>query len=195
MSVAQLILFFLLCLSIVYFGNSLFAKKFIKIEPKTAAVYISAMMMIGIFGEIFVNKSYDVLFGHPLWTYQIMPIHGGLSSKYAVWLWGIYGLHIYLLHGALDGRRFNEKHYMKYVFWLEGVAVEFITNSLFLLCFHRYLFYYPASDLWHITSMQGFPCYFAAGYIITRSLAHFKKDPRFFIPMTLLLTAVVVFFI
>ncbi len=195
MSASQLILFFLLCLSIVYLGNSFFAKKFIKIELKVAAVYIATMILIGVFGEIFVNKSYDILFGHPLWTYTVMPIHGGLSSKYAVFLWGIYGLHIYLFHGALDGRRFNSKQYMKYFFWFEGVAIEFITNSLFLLCFHKYLFYYPANDLWHLTSIQGFPCYFAAGFIIIQSLDHFKKNPKFFVPMCLVLTTVVVFFL
>jgi hypothetical protein len=195
MDMTQLSAFFALCVAIVYFGNCVFAKRLIRIEPKMAALYVSTLALIGIYGEIFVNKLYDVLFGHPLWTYRIEPIHGGLSSKYAFFLWGIYGLHIYLLHGALKGRRINSKKYMTYIFGFEGVAIEFITNSLFLIIFNRYLFYYPANDLWHITSLQGIPCYIAGGWVISKSLERFKQDPKFFIVMNLLLTSVIVFFV
>lgn len=194
MTFEQLFAFFLLCAAIVYLGNSMFARKLIKIEPKMAALYISTMMLIGVYGEIFINKTYDIIIGHPLWTYRVAPIHGGLSSQYAFFLWGIYGLHIYLLHGAKDGKHINSKKYMTYIFGLEGVAIEFITNSLFLLCFSgAYLFYYPASDLWHITSFQALPCYIAAGWVIRKSLARFTKDPKFFTVMNILLTSVIVF--
>ena len=195
MGLVQLVSFFMLCVAIVYFGNCLFAKKLIRIEPMMATLYVSTLVLIGIYGEIFVNKMYEVVFGHPLWTYYIEPIHNGLSSRYSFFLWGVYGLHIYLLHGAKDGRQINSKKYMTYVFGFEGVAIEFITNSLFLIIFSKYLFYYPANDLWHITSLQGIPAYIVAGWIITKSLKRFKKDPKFFIAMNLLLTAVIVFFI
>ncbi len=193
-SILQLLLFFLLCLSIFYFGNCLFAKKLLRVEPKMAALYVSSMMLIGTFGEVFVNRLYDILLGHPLWTYQVAPIHHALSSQYAFFLWGIYGLHLYLLHGALDGKKMNSEKYMRYFFWIEGVAIEFITNSLFIICFHKYLFYYPANDLWHITSIQSFPAYFAGSFVIVQALKRFKKDPMYFIVMNLLLASVLVFF-
>lgn len=193
MNLLQLIGFFILCTAIVYFGNCIFAKKFIRIEPKMAMLYVSTLALLGIFGEIFVNSVYHFFFGTALWEYHIYPIHHGYSSQFAVFLWGIYGLHLYLLHGALAGRKITSKKYMTYVFAFEGVAIEFITNALFLLSFGEYLFYYPPSDLWHLTSVQVLPAYLAGGFIIVKTLKRFKKDPWFFIIMNLLLTGVVVF--
>lgn len=194
MSITQLFLFFALCVVIVYILNCVIARKILHVDAKMLAVYVSAMMLIGVFGEIFINQLYQWIVGHSLWEYRVLPIHDAHSSRFAFFLWGVYGLHIYLLHGVLDGTFFNSKLYMRYCFWLEGVAIEFVTNSLFLLWFGTYLFYYPANDLWHITSVQGFPCYFAASFVIVSALKRFKKDPKFFIVMNLLLTGVIVFF-
>lgn len=195
MSILQLVLFFLLCLVIFYLGNCLFARKIIRIEPRMAALYASTMMLIGTFGEVFANRLYEVVVGHPLWTYEVAPVHHGLTSQYAFFLWGIYGLHIYLLHGALDGKRINSEKYMRYFFWIEGVVIEFIVNVLFILCFQRYLFYYPANDLWHITSVQSLPAYFVASFVIVSALRNFKKNPRFFTAMNIALATVFVFFV
>ena len=92
----ELLLFALSWLGLVYLINSLIARKWKKIEPATALLYFVSMATMGIVGEVAVNSVYEFMFGHPLWTYGIFPIHHNYTSQYAAILWGVYGFHLYL---------------------------------------------------------------------------------------------------
>jgi hypothetical protein len=46
--------------------NCTLAGKFLSVKPKLAILYVSTMTLIGIFGELFVNNLYKIVFGHGL---------------------------------------------------------------------------------------------------------------------------------
>ena len=50
----------------VYLVNSAFARRFSKIHLKEVLRYISAVMLLGVFAEVFIDSVYSKLFGAPL---------------------------------------------------------------------------------------------------------------------------------
>ncbi len=98
----RLLLFTAILLFGVYAFNSIVAGRFKKIKLVPALMYASTVAMIGVFGEIFVDSIYSYFFSNPLWRYNILPVHDGYTSQYAVVLWGIFGLYLYLMHDNLN---------------------------------------------------------------------------------------------
>lgn len=84
--------------AIEYLLDCWYAKQWLKIN-KPAVIYISAAVLIGVFGEVFVETIYNALFGKPLWYYQHLPVHNAYTSMYSIVLWAMYGLYTgYKLH-------------------------------------------------------------------------------------------------
>jgi hypothetical protein len=192
----SLILFALLWLAIIYLLNSIIAQGWKKIEPKQALVYFFTVALIGVFGELFLDTAYNYIVGHPLWRYEILPIQNAYTSTGAVVVWGLYGLHLYLLHGTLGSKwSINKTRHLALIFSVEALVFEALLTISAKLLLGKFVYYYIPGDLWHVTSIQNLPFYLICGFFILGTLKRFRKEPLFFSSMSALLLLVVVFFI
>jgi hypothetical protein len=194
MSPLSLILFAVGCGTIIYVINCLVAGRVKKIDPRQAALYMSTVALIGLFGEIFLDTTYNWIVGRPLWYYNILPIQGGYTSSYAIVAWGLYGLHIYLLHGSLaDKWSITCTKHLALIFCVEALILEAMLTIGAKVFLGQYMYYYLPGDLWHVTSIQNLPFYLICGVVILKTLKRFRTDPRFFTLMSLFLIGVLVF--
>lgn len=175
----QLLIFSLIWCCVIYGFNSLIAKKFLKIRLRPMITYVLTMASLGLFGEVMYGIIYESVFGTPLWQYQIMPIHSGYTSVYSLYLWGMVGFHLYLLHATLKSRGITSTHKLAFIFCIEAIVLEALVNLSFLAVFGGYIYYYLPSDLWHITSVQTLPLYLLAGYIAVTAMILASKTPRY----------------
>ena len=195
MMTLHLALFALLWLVIIYLLNAIIAKRFKKIDLKIALIYFFTVAAIGVFGEIFLDSVYNYFVGNPLWEYKILPIHHGYTSAYAPVIWGLYGVHLYLLHDTLSKKwSISRSRYLALIFSIEALIFEALLtiSSKFLL--GDFMYYYYPGDLWHVSSFQNIPFYFICGVVIIKTMRRFKKDPIFFSLMCIFVTSVIVFF-
>ena len=164
----------------MYVVNCLIAHRWKTIKLKQAALYVVSMAMMGLVGETAVNSVYHFVFGKPLWTYTVYPIHHDYTSQYAALLWGAYGLYLYLLHGQSGLLHKISLHKIAFIFAFESVLIEALVNITYKLTFGHYIFYYWPRDLWHFTTVQALPFYWLCGYILFTAFRKFEKDPKFF---------------
>ena len=179
----------------MYLVNCAIAREWKKIQLKTALLYVTTVAMIGTFGELFWDALYDHAFGKPLWEYYIYPIHGAHTSTFAAVLWGFYGFHLYLLFDTLKKRWPRSLRYLPWIFALEALMIEALVSLTFLAAFDRWIYFYLPGDLWHVSTIQNFPLYIMAGFVIWGALRRFSKDPWFFILMNCVLMSVIVFLV
>jgi hypothetical protein len=195
MSTLRYILFALGYVAVIYVLNCLIALEFKRINLKQALLYVTTVGMIGVFGEIFLDTTYKWIVGHPLWRYQLLPIRHAYTSKYALVVWGIYGFHLYLLHGSLHAKwAINKTRHLALIFCFEALILEAILTLSARPVFGKYLYYYFPSDLWHVSSFQNIPFYFICAVLILKTLKRFKHDPIFFSGMSAFLACLLVFF-
>lgn len=154
------------------------ARQFILPHWRTTGLYVTALIALGLTGEIIFDTIYTAIAGQPLWEYRVAPIHHGYTSLYSLIIWSLIGFHLSLLHGTLRHRGATSLHRLALLFCAEAIVLEAAGNATHLLLFGEYIYYYLPSDLWHLTSLQALPLYLFAGYItvLTLSLAH--KTPR-----------------
>ena len=196
MSPYSLILFSFFWISLLYLFNSLLVGKWKKVEPKKAILYFTTVSMIGIYGEIFLDTTYRLFVGHPLWRYNILPIHKAYTSSFAAIIWGVYGFHLYLLHDTLGAKWsiYKTKH-LALIFSIEALIIEALVTISARILLGKYLYYYLPADLWHVSSFQNIPFYFICGVIILKTLKRFKADPIFFSAMSSVMVFVIVFLV
>lgn len=176
---------------IIYALNCAIAKGWKRIEPKQALVYFSTVAAVGLYGEIFLDYTYNAIVGHPLWYYNLLPIFGGYTSSYAIVTWGMYGFHLYLLHDSLATRwSITRTRHLALIFSLEALILEALLTLSAKVVFGKYLYYYLPGDLWHVSSLQNIPFYFICGVVILKTLRRFRKDPLFFTVMNSFLLVV-----
>lgn len=195
MSAGGLFLFSCFWVIFIYGFNCILQKRLIVPEKKFALLYISIVIFIGVFGEVFIDTIYNFVFGQPLWEYHLLPKHSAYTSYYSLFIWGLYGFHLYLFHGYLKNHNIVSTNKLAAIISLEALLLEVIFNLLFLVLSGKYIFYYIPNDAWHITSLQAIPFYFLAGIIITKTLKRFKEDSRFFIIMCVSFSVVFMFFV
>jgi hypothetical protein len=189
----SLTLFALLWLGIIYALNCAIAGEWKRIEPKQAMLYFFTVALIGVFGELFLDTIYNFFVGQPLWRYNILPIHAGYTSTFAVVVWGLYGIHLYLLHGSLIKKwQLTRRRYLALIISLEALLLEALLTLSAKWLLGDYIYYYLPGDLWHVTSVQNFPFYYICGLVILTTLRKFKPDPVFFSSMCAALLLVVV---
>ncbi len=188
----NLFFFTIAWIAIVYLFNAAISRKFHKIEPKLAGLYISTVALIGVFGEIFADSLYASVAGQPLWVYHVFPVHDGYTSMYSVVVWSMYGFYLYLMHDYFTRFHFST-HTLAIIISIEAIILELLINSSYLYFFDDYFFYYLPGELWHLTTIQAIPFYFLAGIVILKTLKRFKADPKFFIAMNIVLTTTLVF--
>lgn len=165
MSALELTIFVLIWVVVIYTFNSLLARKPLRINPKTAFVYITTMAALGVGGEVILDTTYNTIFGRPLWEYHILPIHNAYTSVYSLFLWGTVGFHVYLFHSVLYKKGIRSLPKLAGIFCIEAIILEALANLSFLAAFGGYIYYYNPPDLWHITSVQVFPLYLFVGFI------------------------------
>lgn len=195
MSDIGLFLFSCFWVFFIYSFNCILQKKLIVPELKTSAIYASTVIFIGVFGEVFIDTLYNFIFGVPLWEYHLLPKHNAYTSYYSLFVWGLYGFHLYLFHGHLKNHHIDSTKNLALIISVEAIILEVIFNVSFFILSGKFIFYYIPNDLGHFTSLQAVPFYFLAGVIIDKTLKRFKEDKRFFIIMSCLFTIVFMFFI
>ena len=194
MKYTPFVLFALAWIVAVYLIDSLIAKKFQKIDLKMATLYFMTVSLVGVFGEMFLDTSYNWIIGHPLWHYNYFPIQHGYTSQFAAIIWGIYGFHLYLLHGTLKARwSITKTKHLALIFCLEALLFEAVLTISAKLTLGKYLYYYLPADLWHVSSFQNIPFYFICSLVILVSLRHFRSSSRFYSSMCALLIFVLIF--
>ena len=175
----ELLLFSTIWCFAIYAFNSLLARQWIQLKPRQMLTYIFTMMSLGLFGEVVYGLLYNHFLGMPLWQYHLLPIHDAYTSIYSMYLWGMVGFHLYLLHGTLEARGISNTHKLAAIFCIEAIILEALVNITYMAIFDDYIYYYLPGDLWHITSLQTLPLYLLAGYITAVSLKLAKKTPRY----------------
>jgi hypothetical protein len=176
----------------IYLFNSALIRRLSKIDIRTALCYISSVIVLGVFGEVLVDSVYDKIFGVPLWVYRLLPIHHSYTSYYSLFIWGMYGFHLYLLHSSF-GRKIRSTWVLAIIISVEALIIEVLFNLTSLTFLGQYIFYYLPNDLWHVTSIQVMPVYFLAGFLIARLTKDERIDPWFFILTNLCLASVLIF--
>jgi hypothetical protein len=178
MSLAALPLFTIVWIIIVYALNCAIARQWLRLELRPVLFYVAMLAGLGVLGEILIDTGYNLVFGQPLWEYRLLPIHHAYTSVYSLLLWGAVGFHMYLLHGTLQKRGITSLHKLALVFGLEAIFYEAVVNLSYLALFHRYIYYYLPTDLWHITSVQALPLYCLAGFGTVTILRFAMRLPR-----------------
>lgn len=180
--------------AVVYLLDSLYATRWLTVS-KRAISYVSAAVLIGVFGEVFVEAIYNALFGQPLWHYQFLPVHNTFTSQFSVVLWAMYGLHLYWVKETLD-EKYGEltKWKLATIFAFESLLLETFANLVWLVAFGYLIYFYTPNDLWHVTTLVNIPCYFAAAWAMIGTTRRFERDPLFYAAMSTLIVAVFLFF-
>lgn len=194
-AIIRYVAFALLWAGIIYCLNCVIAKKWKKVEPKTALAYVAVVAVIGVFGEIFLDTVYAFFVGQPLWWYNVLPIHHGYTSAYAAVVWGMFGFHCYLLHDTLGKRwKITRRRTVALVISIEALVLEAALTVSAVPFFGTMLYYYTPGDLWHVTSVQNIPFYYLCGLLITVSARYIKQSPTYLTGASLFLLIVIVFF-
>jgi len=194
MEIWKLTIFAAVWLAIIYFFNSLVAKRFKIIDLKLAMLYFATVAMVGVYGEIFLDTVYNFFVGHPLWRYNILPIQHGYTSAYAVMPWGTVGFYLYLMHDHLAARwSITRTRYLSLIFSVEALILEAAVTLSARMFFGKYLYYYLPGDLWHVSTLQNLPFYYICGAAIVQIIKRFKTDPYFFTAMSIFLIFVLVY--
>lgn len=173
-----LVFFSISWIAAVLLINRLFAGHRLKINRLKAAQYITSMAAIGILGEIAIDGFYKFAFNQPLWLYRLFPIHGGYTSVYSLFEWGLLGLYIYLLHQTLCERHRYSLYLFTAIFCVDAILFELAFNGSYRLIFHNYIFYYLPRNLWHLSAIQAIPFYLLGGFLTMEIIAHERRHIR-----------------
>ena len=179
---------------VVYLLDSLYARRWLTVKREIIS-YIAAAVLIGVFGEVFVETVYNAAIGQPLWHYQFLPVHHGYTSLFSVILWAMYGAHLYWVRETLD-KKFGKitKWKLVSIFAIESLLLETFANLVWLGVFGYLIYYYTPSDLWHVTTLVNVPCYFGAAWAMLGTVRRFKTDIWFFATISALIVLVFLVF-
>jgi len=177
----------------LYLLNCLISRSLKRINLKQAVLYFCTTAMIGLFGEIFLDTFYKWAFGTPLWRYNVAPIHLAYTSSFAIVTWGLYGFHLYLLHGTLRARSISKSWHLALIISVEALFLEAALTLSAKPFFGDFMYYYYPNGLWHVSAFQNIPFYFIFGFVIINVLRRFQTSPRFFSILAAWLTFIIAF--
>jgi hypothetical protein len=191
-----IIVFVLFFLPWLYLFCSLVAKKNLPIHFSKLVLYMGCTFFGAMWYEIILDTLFVKFLGQPGWLYKIWPIHQGYTSGVGMFMWPLYGFFVYCLNNAIEINpklaHINNGAAKAYLFALDAMALEILTNIFSILLYHSYLFYYLPDDLVHFTTIQIFiPYLFACGLgaILSLFLERLKKN-HFIIGLTFYLAGV-----
>jgi hypothetical protein len=136
----------------VYLIASLFNRGFKPLHWSRVLLYVCAVAMIGVLGEISVDTVYRELFSTPLWRYNFLPVNHAYTSKFAPVLWGSFGFYVYLVHHKYEKWTRKELMHLSIIFGLEAMALEAIVDLASKPILGNYIYYYYPSGLFHISA-------------------------------------------
>jgi len=146
------------------------------------ALTASAVFVLAIALESLVNPAYEMLFGHKLWEYRVLPLHNANVSALSVALWTAYGIHLYFSLQSLRRRlpdKLKGRHGRALVIGFEAPLFAEVTgNLIFLAIAGQYYAYYLPGDLFHLTSFQVIPVYAVCVYFGLHILDRMEQLPR-----------------
>lgn len=177
----HLILFSVVLFSAVLLVGLIVNRGFRKIVWSQALLWIAAVAMIGVVGEIFVDSLYKDIFGTPLWRYNFLPVNHAYTSGWAPVLWGMFGFFLYLVHHKYGRWTPHQLAKLSVIFALEALAIEALADIISKPILGKYIYYYYPNGLWHISAFQNVPFYFLCGALIIYTIHWFKPSPHFFI--------------
>ncbi|HON59259.1 MAG TPA: hypothetical protein PLT45_06970 [Smithella sp.] len=163
--IAVFVLFFW---PLLYLACSFAAGKFLAIDFPKAAMYMGCTFFGAMWFEVILDSLFVKFCGQPGWLYKVWPIHHGYTSGVGMLMWPLYGFFVYGMRLAIKNNPKLAKRYnaaaMTFLFALDAMALEILTNIFSILLYHTYLFYYLPGDLLHFTTIQIFvPYLFACG--------------------------------
>lgn len=165
-------LLYTLSFSIIYYiGLCLYVRRWIKLDFRVLAYYVSLFCVFGVSGEVLVNNIWELIFGTPLWEYHLFPAHDGDLSYFFLFIWGGLGYYRYLNDISLHNFTPQQTFKPGVIMGLEAVLLELAYNGFFFVLFSSYVFYYlPANlgPLSHISCLQVIPFYFVVGFFTAR---------------------------
>ncbi len=174
-------LFVLLWTAIIYIGNRILSIQKLSLQPPNILLYVGTFSFFGPLGEILTNIFAIALFGNPLWTYHILPVHNGATSLVMFFLWGLYGFHVYLFHQNSYIRNASYKNLLIGLFVaIDALVLEYFVNITSIYLFGSYLFYYFPNDLSHLSTAVIAPAYIFMGYCAAVLLKKFELRPILF---------------
>ena len=167
--------FVLFFLPLLYLFCSLMAKKILTINFSKLALYMGCTFLGAMWYEIILDTLFVKCLGQPGWLYNVWPVHRGYTSGVGMLMWPLYGFFVYCMSEAINVNPklalINNGIAKTYLFALDAMALEILTNIFSILFFNTYLFYYLPDDLLHFTTIQIFiPYLFASGLGATLSL-------------------------
>ena len=190
----RLLLFAVICLISVVLFSLLVNRGFKKFQLSKALLWISAVAMIGVLGEIFVDTIYNHFFHAPLWRYNFLQVHHAYTSGYSPILWGTFGFYLYLIHHSMEKWTRSQLVSLSLIFAVEALLIEALADLASKPILGDYIYYYYPANLWHITAFQCFPFYFLTGVLIAQTIHWFKASPHFFTVLSSWVTVITVYF-
>jgi hypothetical protein len=190
----RLIIFGIILITYATLQGGIVNRGFRKIHLSRVLLYMSAVAMIGVLGEIFVDTIYRHFFKVSLWHYNFVPVHHAYTSKFAPVLWASVGLYIYLAHHKYEKWSKKELVSLSIIFGFEAMFMEAVVDLISKPILGNYIYYYNPSGLWHISAFQNFPFYFICGALIAQTLHWFKSSPHYFTILAAWVTTVTVYF-
>ncbi len=191
---ARLFIFGIAILAFVLIVSTIVNRGFKKPHLSRMLMYIAAIAMIGVLGEITVDSIYNNLFGTPLWRYNFLPVNNAYTSKFALVLWGSLGLYIYLVHHKYERWSQKELVRLSILFGIEAMVLEAAADLLSKPILGDYIYFYYPSGLFHISAFQNFPFYFICGALVMYTLHWFKAQPHYFAVISAWVAIVTVYF-
>jgi len=132
--------------------------------------------------EVLVNSTWNHFFHRPIWTYHVLPLHGGHTSLLGLPGSPLYGFYPYLLHQNLAAnarlRKFNNLFWKSIFIGLDAMAVEVGLNLLAIVLFSSFIFYYHSPEFSHFTALEIFPIYVVIGCFVLPLLSRLEKLRR-----------------
>jgi hypothetical protein len=155
-----IIVFVLFFMPLLYLFCSLVAKKILSINFPKLVLYMGCTFFGAMWFEIILDTLFVKFCGQPGWLYKVWPVHQGYTSGVGMFMWPLYGFFVYFLNNAIEINpklaNINNGIAKSYLFALDAMALEILTNIFSILLYHTYLFYYLPNDLIHFTTIQIF---------------------------------------
>jgi len=152
----------------LYLFPCLMAKQFLSLNVSKLILYMGCTFFGAMLCEVLLDTLFVKFTGQPSWIYKIWPIHHGYTSGVGMFMWPLYGFLIYCMNRAIESNPkligMNNGIAKAYLYAIDAMVLEILTNIFAILLFHTYLFYYLPDDLMHFTTIQIFiPYLFLCG--------------------------------
>ena len=142
---------------------------------------VTLFVLLGATGEAFVNSTWSLVFGWPLWEYRLYPAHGGDISLFFPMIWGIFGTYSYLRGQLFSGIQVRMKPFALLILGAEAILLELAVNIPYRAIFGDYIFYYTPANLGpvsHYSCLQVIPFY-AAVALATQKLTEVQEAAQY----------------